>query len=231
MARLENQPRAGKTCAVPRVPIAPQARAQGWVGLRPRAAAGKVGPVTVIVVTGIQAAGKSTVAQALAERLDYSVHLRGDVFRRMIVSGRQEMGSANPSAGAIAQLRLRYQLAAMAADVYAAAGFTVVLQDIIIGAHLPEVVAAIQARPLYVVVLAPSPQAVEAREEARRLARGKVAYKPGDQSPAQLDEIFRRQTPRIGLWLDTSVQTAAETVEEILSRYQTEAQVGTPSRM
>ena len=52
--------------------------------------------MTVIVVTGIQAAGKSTIAQALAERLERSVHLRGDVFRRMIVSGR-----ADPPAQAV----------------------------------------------------------------------------------------------------------------------------------
>jgi dephospho-CoA kinase len=36
----------------------------------------------LILVTGIMAAGKSTVAQLLAERLaPQSVHLRGDVFR------------------------------------------------------------------------------------------------------------------------------------------------------
>ena len=45
----------------------------------------------IIMITGIMAAGKSTVAQQLAERLPKSVHLRGDVFRRMIVSGRAEM--------------------------------------------------------------------------------------------------------------------------------------------
>ncbi|MFD6693018.1 hypothetical protein ACFWD8_09505 [Micromonospora aurantiaca] len=33
------------------------------------------------------AAGKSTVAEWLARRLPRAVHLRGDVFRRMIVSG------------------------------------------------------------------------------------------------------------------------------------------------
>jgi cytidylate kinase len=183
--------------------------------------------VTVIVVTGIQAAGKSTIAQALAERLERSVHLRGDVFRRMIVSGRAEMGPANPPAQAIAQLRLRYRLAAMAADAYAGAGFTVVLQDIIIGSHLAGVVAAIRSRPLYVVVLAPRAGVVQARDRARHLARGKLAYKPGDQSPAELDAAFRRQTPRIGLWLDTSAQTVPETVEEILGRFQGEAEVVT----
>jgi hypothetical protein len=64
---------------------------------------------------------------------------------------------------------------------------------------------------------------VQAREDARRAARGKVAYKPGDQTPAELDEAFRRQTPRIGLWLDTSGQTVAETVAEIMTRYPAEA--------
>jgi len=38
--------------------------------------------VTVILITGIQAAGKSSVAQAVAERLDRSVHLRGDVLEK-----------------------------------------------------------------------------------------------------------------------------------------------------
>lgn len=106
-------------------------------------------------MTGIQAAGKSTVAQALAERLERSVHLRGDVFRRMVVSGRAEMGPATPSAEAVRQLRLRYSLTANAADMYAAAGFDVVVQDIVIGSYLPRMVSEIGTRPLYVVVLAP----------------------------------------------------------------------------
>jgi adenylylsulfate kinase-like enzyme len=33
----------------------------------------------IVMITGVQAAGKSTVAQALAERLPRSVHVRGDV--------------------------------------------------------------------------------------------------------------------------------------------------------
>jgi adenylylsulfate kinase-like enzyme len=49
---------------------------------------GKVLCVTVFLVTGIQAAGKSTVAQALAEKFERSVHVRGDLFRRMMVNGR-----------------------------------------------------------------------------------------------------------------------------------------------
>lgn len=181
--------------------------------------------MAVILVTGIQAAGKSTVAQALAERLERSVHLRGDVFRRMVVSGRAEMGPAAPSAEAVRQLRLRYSLTANAADMYAAAGFDVVVQDIVIGSYLPQMVSEVHTRPLYVVVLAPSVSAVAARDASRQASRGKVAYKPGGMTVAELDEQFRRETPRIGLWLDTSTQTVDETVREILTRMSGEASV------
>src|ERR671920_162313 len=89
----------------------------------------------VIVITGAMAAGKSTVADLLAERLPRSVHVRGDLFRRMVVNGRADMGP-DASAEALAQLHLRYELAAYTADRYAAASFDVVLQDVVIGPEL-----------------------------------------------------------------------------------------------
>jgi chloramphenicol 3-O-phosphotransferase len=178
--------------------------------------------MTVILITGIQAAGKSTVAQALASRLDRSVHVRGDLFRRMIVNGRVEMGAADPPLEALRQLSVRYGLAARVADGYAEAGFTVVLQDIVLGPSLPAMADMIKTRPLCVVVLAPRSDVVVARDEARRASRGKVAYKPGDQGVAELDAYLRSHTPRIGLWLDTSEQTIDETVGEILARVWTE---------
>jgi chloramphenicol 3-O-phosphotransferase len=177
--------------------------------------------VPVIVITGIQAAGKSSVAQAVAERLDRSVHLRGDVFRRMIVNGRARMGPSDPPDEALRQLRLRYRLAAQAADGYAEAGFTVILQDIILGGDLTELVATIRTRPLYVVVLVPRPGIVAQREAGR----GKSAYQPGDEGPAELDAHLRRETPPIGLWLDTSDQTLDQTVEQLLAQVWTRGQV------
>ena len=61
------------------------------------------------------ASGKTTVADLLARRFDKGVHVNGDVFRRMVVSGAVAM---SPSSGdeAWAQLRLRYRLAASVAD-------------------------------------------------------------------------------------------------------------------
>ncbi|MEV1060507.1 AAA family ATPase [Micromonospora chalcea] len=173
----------------------------------------------VVLISGIMAAGKSTVAEGLARRLPRSVHLRGDVFRRVIVNGRADM-TAEPSDEALRQLRLRYDLAASTADRYAAAGFTVVLQDVVLGADLPAMVGRIRHRPLAVVVLAPRAEVVAARERDRP----KTGY--GDWPVADLDAGFRADTPRIGLWLDTSDQTPDETVTEILARAWTEGQIG-----
>jgi chloramphenicol 3-O-phosphotransferase len=183
--------------------------------------AARPGGQTVVLITGIQAAGKSTTAQTLAERLPRTVHLPGDVFRRMIVTGRAEM-TPDRSDEALRQIRLRYRLAAEVSDAYFQAGFTVIAQDVILGDDLAEITALIRSRPLLVVVLAPSIETVAAREAAR----GKAAY--GTWAVSQLDDVLRHQTPRIGLWLDTSGQTPAETVDEILARGWAEARIPEP---
>lgn len=165
----------------------------------------------IYLITGVMAAGKSTVGQALAERLEKSVHLRGDVFRRMIVNGREEMTPA-PSDEALRQLRMRYRIAAGATDAYFEAGFSVVLQDVILGTDLEEVAGQIVGRPLHVIVLAPSVDVVEERERTRE----KAGY--GDWSVAALDSVLRSETPQMGIWIDSSRQTPEETVDEILRR-------------
>ncbi|MEU0410422.1 AAA family ATPase [Streptomyces griseorubiginosus] len=166
----------------------------------------------VVLVTGVMAAGKSTVAQALAERLPRAAHVRGDVFRRMIVSGREDF-VPGASGQALAQLRLRYRLSAATADAYAEAGFTAVVQDVVLGAELTGYVRLIRTRPLYVVVLAPDAGTVAAREAAR----AKTGYDGTAWTVPALDEALRASTPPIGLWLDTSGQTPTETVEAILA--------------
>jgi predicted kinase len=168
-------------------------------------------PAAAIVITGAMAAGKSTVAQQLAERLPRAAHVRGDVFRRMIVSGREEF-EPRPTAEATAQLWLRYQLAAATADGYARAGFTAVVQDVILGPDLARYVDLLTTRPRFVVVLAPRPDVLTERERVR----DKTGY--GDWTVESLDNSLRHETPRLGLWLDTSHQTPEQTVAEIMAR-------------
>ncbi|WNI15731.1 AAA family ATPase [Actinacidiphila sp. ITFR-21] len=164
----------------------------------------------VLVITGVMASGKSTVAQLLAERLPRAVHVRGDVFRRMLVSGRRELVPQGDEE-AVEQLRLRYRVSASTADLYAAAGWTAIVQDVVLGENLEPYLEAIRSRPLYLVVLAPSREAVAAREAAR----AKTGY--GSWTVGGLDQVLRDRTPRLGLWIDTSDQTPEQTVDAVLA--------------
>jgi hypothetical protein len=141
------------------------------------------------------------------------VHVKGDIYRRMVVSGRVHMGLDAPPE-AERQLDLRYRLGASTADAYFEAGFTVVVQDIVMGPALSTYVERIKARPLHVVVLSPRPDVVARREAAR----AKTAYQPDGPTINDLDDYIRAETPRIGLWIDNSDQTPDETVDEILER-------------
>ena len=168
---------------------------------------------TVILITGASAAGKSTIAQALAERLPKAVHLRGDAFRKMIVTGRAAADADPLPEAFVAQLELRYAIACDVAERYATAGFQVVYQDVILGGYLQQVVDRVRPLGLAVVVLDPGPETVADREAGR----GKTAYR-GDWTAEGMVRGLRETTPRLGLWLDTSRLGVAETVDAILAR-------------
>ena len=163
----------------------------------------------IYLITGLMASGKSTVAQILAEQIPKAVHLRGDVFRCMIVSGREDMRE-NPPKEALEQLYLRYQLTAETAKAYHDHGFTVVMQDNYYGPALTHMIEFMDGYPLRVVVLCPDVKTIEIREKSR----SKTGYTGFDIAP--LYASFMEETPRVGYWLDNSKQTAAETVDSIL---------------
>jgi len=160
------------------------------------------------------ASGKSTVAQALAEQLPRAAHVRGDVFRRMIVSGREEY---LPGGDGEAQLRLRYRLSAATADAYAEAGFTAVVQDVVLGEDLSSYVGLVRTRPRCTSSYwrrAPRPWR-RGRPGGPRRGAGPGRWRTW--TVADLDGALRDSTPRLGLWLDNSDLTVGETVEAILA--------------
>jgi hypothetical protein len=166
-------------------------------------------PAVGFVITGVMAAGKSTVAQLLAQRFSRSVDVRGDAFRTMIVNGRDPI---EPPLGdeALRQLDLRQRIAANVANEYWRDEFTVVLQDIYAGPALSNVIGRLEISPLYVIVLSPRADVVAQRERDRE----KSGY--GAWDVEQLCTDFVNETSHVGLWVDTSDQTPDETVDEIL---------------
>lgn len=164
------------------------------------------------VVTGIPASGKSTVGRLLAGRFARSVLIEGDVIRRMVARGRQEM-TPEPTREAVDQYLLRLRHISMLADSYVDSRFHTVVEDNIIGGYLAEFLELVRTRPVDVTVLAPDAEVVVKRD----VEREKAAYEDETWTPEALDRVLRADTPRCGRWLDTSEQTAWETVDEILS--------------
>ena len=91
---------------------------------------------SLIVITGIMAAGKSTIARLLAQRFPRGVHIEADVLQHMIVSGGawvSQNSPDNPQGEVERQLRLRLKNMCLLGKSFFEAGFTVVLDDIILG--------------------------------------------------------------------------------------------------
>lgn len=167
----------------------------------------------IAVITGPQAAGKSTVADLLARQWSRSVHVRGDVFRRFVVSGQAVFGGSL-DAEARRQWLLRHRLAAEAANGYADAGFDVVVQDLYFADALAPFLARLRPSEVHLIVLLPDVATLE-RREARR---DKTGY-GGDLTAAGHRADFVRTTPRLGLWLDTSSDEPSDTVRTIIDRW------------
>lgn len=155
----------------------------------------------------MQGAGKTTVARALAARLPRAAHVSADTLHKMIVSGGLWPEDRMMSDEAALQLRLRLRNMCVLGRSFAAAGFTAVLDDIIIGeraAHLREELAGAS---FTLVMLTPHLQSVKERETGR----GTRLW----EQWAWMDEEARA-TEGVDLWVDSSGLTVEETVEEIL---------------
>jgi predicted ATPase len=164
----------------------------------------------VLVISGIPGAGKSTIAALVARGLARSVHVEAEVLQRFLVGG-SVWPDGEPHEEAMRQLRLRGRNVALLADSFFEAGFTPVVDDVVIGARLAELRSDLRSRPLLFVLLVPSLEVVRVRNRER-------PNKDVFEGWKHLDAVAREETPRVGLWLDTSDQTAEESAAEVLSR-------------
>ena len=130
----------------------------------------------VWLVVGIQASGKTTVADLLARQFDRGIHVRGGQFYRWAVRGWTHPWD-DDQVEARRLLDLRYRLSATVATEYCRAGFTAVVQDNIFGEDVRTWLRSVPVRPRHLVVLRPSVAVVLERDGVRQRDDGKVAYR------------------------------------------------------
>jgi predicted kinase len=176
----------------------------------------------MFVISGTQGAGKSTVAQALAARFESGAWVSADLLQKMIVSGGRWPEGPAMSGTAERQLWLRLHHACLLAQSFVGNGITAVVDDLVIGTRVDQLLEILAAQTFVFVMLTPRLEVVRERERGRGTALW--------QQWEWLDDEIRTRTPRIGLWLDNSDLTVKQTVDEIVARAWTEGLVTAPPR-
>lgn len=165
---------------------------------------------SVWLISGIPGAGKTSVSRSLAEKLPRAAHIETDRVREMVVSGYLAPGE-EPVADSDAQLELGAYNAALLADSFMAAGFTPLIDDVVLRLQLTRYREVLSRWPIRLVVLAPTVEVAMERDRQRieKHVAARFAY---------LDDELRVQMQGLGLWLDTSGLSVAETVDVIMQR-------------
>lgn len=173
-----------------------------------------------LIVTGMPAAGKSTVTRLIAQELDRSARLDGDDVVRFIVSG-GVWALGEPADEAARQVDLCNRNLCTLARNFVTAGFTTVIDWVIPDRRqLDQFRELLDPLPTSFVVLAPGSEACRERNRYRDPQQRWefTGYEAMDAS-------MRRELGDQGWWLDSADLTAEATASMIINEASSRARL------
>ena len=165
----------------------------------------------VILVVGVPGAGKSTVARALAERLERAACVEGDLVQHQFtVTGLVGPGES-PAEESHRQMQLRWRNCADLARNFWEAGFTVIVEHALSRREwIDQFVHDIGPAPVSLVVLAPSLEVTLDRDRHRDEKQVAHLF-------THMNAELRDDLSGVGYWLDTAGLTVDQTVDRLLA--------------
>ena len=164
-----------------------------------------------VIVSGMPAAGKSTVTARAARLLPRAAQVKGDAVNQMILGGRVWfMGEPRDEARRQDELCNR-NMCALAGN-FVDFGFTVFMDTVVADrAELDFLLTLLSPRPVRLVTLAPGVEVCRHRNATRE---------PGERFEfggyQQLEADMKRELGEVGWWFDTSALTPAQTAEQLV---------------
>ena len=161
------------------------------------------------LITGAPGAGKSTVAEALARRLERGAHVPVDFFRKMVKGGYASPHRWNEEVER--QYRVARSSAAQTAVNLAEAGFVPVLDDIIPPPWVDEWTRALSGMECVFILLRPPLGVALARNRERPI------WTVDEGILRELYDMFERDYTAGWLSIDTSACPPEEAADRIVS--------------
>ncbi|HLL68352.1 MAG TPA: AAA family ATPase [Micromonosporaceae bacterium] len=164
-----------------------------------------------VIVSGMPAAGKSTVTGLAARLLPRAARIKADDLNEMILSGRVGY-LGQPAEEALRQAELCNRNLCSMAGNFVDFGFTVLVDQLVENrSELNFLVDLLAPRPVGLVTLAPGPDVCRQRNSTRE---------PDEQFDFTdydaLHDDMRREFDGVGWWFDTSALTPEETAARLV---------------